>query len=106
MSLAERSMFSGERLRAVFAPHAAKKVGRRFRIATATAKLWLSRGVPESRHQEVAGALIEEIDRQAADRARWRAELEAIRGDCLASDFTIGAAAACGGAALPRGAAR
>ena len=62
-------------LRAVFGPHAAKKISRKFGIAVVTAKLWLSGRTPAARETEIAAALLTECDRLeaqiAATRRRW-----------------------------------
>lgn len=50
-------------LRDVYGHGAAKKIARRFNVAVVTAKVWLAGRFPETRTQELAAVVREELDR-------------------------------------------
>jgi hypothetical protein len=73
------SMIAGAAdLRAVYEPHAAKKIAREFGVAVVTAKIWLSGRFPIARQEELRRRIVAELDRQdlirAEIRRRWSGE--------------------------------
>jgi hypothetical protein len=59
--------------------HAAKRIAAVFEVSVATAKLWLSGGIPPMRRRQIAIEILAELDRQELLRAsiRRRAQGEA-----------------------------
>lgn len=87
-------------LRDVYGPNAAKKIARKFGVAVITAKVWLAGRFPESRTQELAAAVREELNRLDARNKQIREQLGI--GDAEAGDFHAGGKA---GGGAPRAAA-
>ena len=83
MSLADenKTLNAAGDLRAIFGDHAAKKIASAFDRSVATAKLWLSGGVPKSQLPMLWRGMLAELDRQEADKAARR---QRIMGDLRA----------------------
>lgn len=81
-------------LRDVYGPNAAKKISRRFGVAIITAKVWLAGRFPETRTQELAIVVREELDRIDARNKEIRRSLGiGVDGLTEASSETGGGAA-------------
>ncbi|HEV2098604.1 MAG TPA: hypothetical protein VGR45_06715 [Stellaceae bacterium] len=80
-------------LRAVYGPHAAKKIATRFGVAVVTAKTWLSGGIPPARRRQMARELLAEMDRQDAERAEIRRRLQGETGGMGGFDRAVVGAA-------------
>jgi hypothetical protein len=80
MSLAKKAnVVNAGMLRAAFGRgHPAKRIARACGVTVATAKFWLSGGIPVARQREIAAEILAELDRQDAEFAHIRDQLGTV----------------------------
>jgi len=82
MQIADRDRSIGaDDLKVVYQKNAAKRLARALSVSVATAKLWLSGGIPDARTVTIAAELRAELARQEPDRAALRRRIELMLGE-------------------------